>query len=182
MNGVPLKEGEEEEEWRLAVSQLHSIPWWRKGGERISKGTPLAESKPKDVCSAGSLEVCMCGESTQYSKPKDTHTYTPTYKQNQRIRQSTQWNTQTPTHSLGLVYFSNRLWQWGYFTTVLSNNYYTSASFQVQHTAQITPFDPADGSTCPHEAAESIRGVERNLNDSFPFKTHHVSWKLLRLT
>lgn len=62
----------------------------------------------------------------------------------------------------------------GYFTTVLSNNYYTYASFQVQLLAQFL-FGSTDGSTCLHEAAEIIFATVCQLNDSFLFKTHNLS-------
>lgn len=60
--------------------------------------------------------VSMC-ETWKQCKAEATHTATT----KQRLRRT----HMTPTCNLGFVYFSNRLWQWGYFTTVLSNNCYT---------------------------------------------------------
>lgn len=78
-------------------------PLMAKGEEGIRERPPLADSKPKDVCSAGLRKAseCVWCKSTQYCNPKATHTH-DTQNTKQRFGRSFQRTHAAPTRTLGL--------------------------------------------------------------------------------
>lgn len=61
------------------------------------------------------------------------------------------------------VYFSNRLWQSSYFTTVFGNNYYTFTLFQVELLSQFVSF-------CLQTATPTLVGWETQTSSTRQYK------------
>lgn len=174
-------------EWGFTISQLHSVPWWQKGGEGIRERPPLAESKPKDVCSAGLRKAseCVWCESTQYCNPKAslTHTHRHTCKHQARFGWSIQWTHAVPTRTLGLkVLF---ILVTGCGSGVILLQYWVTTTtlmppFKFNSWPNFCYLAPQrEGAPAFMRQQQSYFATVCKLSDSFLFTTHSLSWSPL---